>query len=131
MKCTQCGNDKFFNVRLEGPTDDGWWCSENFVPFVCDKCGHVELYVSQKVLDKYTVKQKEDTSEAEFNKEKVDIIERIVSEIQTLKTFITDENNTVKEVKEAQNLLVIKEQELDRVKRRFYRRKDEEREIYS
>ncbi|MBR2019452.1 MAG: hypothetical protein IKA05_03555 [Clostridia bacterium] len=124
MKCTQCGNDKLFRTKLEGPTDDGYWNSVDFVPFVCDKCGHVEFYVSQEVLEKYVIKQKEDIAEADFNTEKNEKIERIILEIQKLKVLIADENNTVKEVKEAKESLAIKERELNRTKNSFYCRKD-------
>lgn len=132
MKCTQCGNGKLFkifNIRLEGEADDRHTHIEHFDSFACDKCGHVEFYVSQEALDKYALKQKEDIAEAEFNKEKAETIERIVSEIQNLKVFIADENNTVKAVKEAENSLAIKEQELKRVKSSFYHRKDEQRPL--
>ena len=101
MKCTQCGNDKFFKSRLQGPTTFEMWFCDDFIPFVCEKCGHVELFAELKVLDEHANQVKKVLAEQEFNKAKSRKIEELTQEIQRLEKIIADENNTVKVVNAA------------------------------
>lgn len=48
MKCSNCGGTDFDQIGLEGPTDDGWWHSDELNLFVCKKCGHVEMFMKTK-----------------------------------------------------------------------------------
>ncbi len=117
MKCSVCGCNNLFEVRIiDSEILSGYGVVEQSVKsYACEKCGHVELYVSQEYLDKRNrqirLKKEHEAKIAEL-KQKIAAKE---SEIENIKKIISDENQTVKTVREAKEKLDKLESELQQL----------------
>lgn len=113
MKCLNCGNTEMFSVSMSQSFScyecGGGWTqpSDDIRSFACAKCGHIELFVSEEMIEGYK-KRKRKEEIAEIRREQMEreqksisvVIEKLKKEILELKKFVGDENNTVKQVKE-------------------------------
>ncbi len=120
MKCTQCGSTELFKSVLEVVGFEALCRSENFIPYVCEKCGHVEFYAKETYVKSVLEKRAEAFAKEEFEKEKKKKIDIILAEIENLKVIIDDENRTVKEVKCAKEQMNEKYKELEKVRNSYY-----------
>lgn len=103
MKCSNCGSNEFFTHHLQGPTDDGWWHSDEVIPFVCAKCGHIEFFVDEKIVKRHNDSIKAEKERAIKKAKIIEEIEAAKKRIDLLIPITKDENKTVKEVRDAQN----------------------------
>lgn len=113
MKCLNCGNTEMFSVSMSQSFycfECGGGCtkpSDDIRSFACAKCGHIELFASEEMIESYK-KRKRKEEIAEIRREQMEreqksisvVIEKLKKEILELKKFVGDENNTVKQVRE-------------------------------
>lgn len=121
MKCLLCGKEKFFKVKI---IDNQVIATEGYVSqtvdaYACENCGHVELFVSQDVINKHFQSIREENEKQERRKLLQDEITRLKSEIKKLTEIVADENQTVKTVNEAKLKLKELQNELNRAEDRL------------
>lgn len=116
--CTACGSNElkpipilFSNVcRTEGEV------RQTVDSFYCVKCGHVELYARTAEVDKCQKQEARQKAAEDESRAREEEIRNLESRISELKNIITDENQTVKAVKEAKNEMSSTENRLRELK---------------
>lgn len=117
MKCSACGNNQFYKLT-ENPfitkmSGEVTVSLPQITPdaFMCEKCGHVEFFVQDYLshIEKYEIAVKALLVKNKELQELKLTIEGLRSEsmsfdeeISKLKNFMSDDNNTVKAIKEAE-----------------------------
>jgi predicted nucleic-acid-binding Zn-ribbon protein len=110
MKCSQCGGTKFLDIQVSfggcnAFSGDGVEYPRTADSFVCEKCGHIELFIEKATLTAYyeKVKQDKELEQAQkiYNQER----KKLQGEITRLEILIKDENQTVKTIKDAKEQL--------------------------
>jgi len=110
MKCTQCGDSKFSEVRL--PVSEGGWV-EDVEAYACLNCGHIELFLSEEKIQRIKNDIKEKIEVEKYNKKLEIKKQKLQKNKVELLRIVEDENRTVKEVKEAKQRLKKVEKELE------------------
>ena len=112
MKCPNCGCADFCVSTLRtGPccAEGGAWEPIEFngrkiVAYLCKKCGRIELFSPESVVDIQEKEQEEAKKEAERIAEEKRMA-ALIKEKEQLEAIVNDENQTVKEYKKAKNRL--------------------------
>jgi len=122
MKCSACGHSQFYKLTENPFTTEVRGEVEVKVPeitpdaFMCEQCGHVEFFVSNhlRLIEIYkndVEALQTKTKELQELKSKIKSLRNesmsFDEEISNIKKFISDENNTVKAIKEAEAKLAL------------------------
>lgn len=115
MKCLNCGSQEFFQIQLlntkiilDFPSE-----AQIVTSYACKKCGHVELFAPQKMIDEQIARENKKLEEEKLKTEYSQKIEELKKQITNLELIVKDENQTVKAVKQAQEELNNKQKELN------------------
>lgn len=115
MKCLNCGSQEFFQIELlntkiilDFPRN-----AQIVTSYACKKCGHVELFIPQEIIDDRLAKENRKFEAEKLKSDCSQKIEELKKQIADLELIIKDENQTVKAVKQAQEELTNKQKDLN------------------
>ena len=104
-KCTACGSEELKPIPiLYGSICEGK-VEQTVDSFYCTQCGHIELYARSTEIQKCVEKEKLQKAAEEETKAREAEIKRLELRKAELKAIISDENQTVKAVREAETEL--------------------------
>lgn len=119
MKCPNCGGQIFYEREITtngNCTEGGAWQpillgSFQMMGFICKNCGRVEIYCpgSPESFKKQEAAQKKAAEEEQTRQQRV---EELNNRKKVLNAIVSDENQTVKAVREAKEELVRIDEEL-------------------
>ena len=118
IKCTQCGNGKFFRTVLNTECTDGncYGLQKHAVSYSCFKCGHIEWFVRNEILKAHIDAERKN----ELFKQKVANYERRRKELRAqiieVQRIVNDENQIMKVVNEARQKLAYLQNELQNLR---------------
>lgn len=115
MKCTNCGNHELFEIQAFVPLSG--YGTVNVKSFACTKCGHVEFFVSEQMIQRYYAELEQKKAQEKRREQILADTKYLEQEIQRLESIVTDENQTVKVVKEAKSALDESRKKLEFVKK--------------
>ena len=109
MKCPNCGCQDFKETTLFNASLDAWSSIDSCVTaFACANCGRIELYAndSQTVKDYKAVQRKthNDAIMVQIGAKKAEL-DVFASRLDVVEKTIADENRSVKDVREAKELV--------------------------
>ena len=115
MKCLNCGSQEFFQIQLLNTSIilDFPRNAQIVTSYACKKCGHVELFAPQEIIDNQLAKENRKLEEEKLKSDCSQKIEELKKQIADLELIIKDENKTVKAVKHAQEELANKQKDLN------------------
>jgi predicted nucleic-acid-binding Zn-ribbon protein len=111
MKCTQCGNESFLKrqrlpIEVNGDANLRYIDTE-LEGFICTKCSHIEWYDSWPLnhiteLEELICETQLKIEETEKEIQQYELkYQQLNSDIDKLTSIISDENNTMKDAREA------------------------------
>ena len=106
-KCTNCGCEDVFLYRVKFNASNSFVSldEKNVTAYACKKCRHIDFYVTNNVIDEQTTREYQ---EIEYKKKSVEYeINRALlqQQIAEVNKIIRDDNQLVKVVNEAKELL--------------------------
>ena len=107
MKCSVCGGDNLFEIRIleSNVLVTHGSVNQTVNAYACVDCGHVDLYAPKKMISDH----QRDLRKAEEKRIKLENLNKKIAEVNDdigkLKEIIADENQTVKSVNEAKKRL--------------------------
>ena len=120
MKCPNCGCEIFYERKITTNgccTEGGAWQpiiigSFEMKGFICKKCGRVEIYCPE-APEAFEEQEEAEKKAIKAAKEKQNRINALVSKRDELLKIVSDENQTVKAVREAKSELEKIDRELE------------------
>lgn len=110
MKCPNCGKTDFEQMPLYDISFATRGQAEQLVDsYVCMNCGRVELFMPQELIDRRIQQKRQEAERQKAEAERKREGKRLRDRMQELEKFLQDENNTLKQLKEAKK-------ELDEIK---------------
>ena len=105
MKCLNCGKTEFEKMPLYQIHCTEGGATQLVDSYVCMHCGRIELFMPQDIINQRIAYNNKRAQQLQAENDRKKETEKIQARMAELERFLQDENNSLKELKEAQKEL--------------------------